>query len=200
MERTNHLFQTIEDLKTQYYEQNEKKIIFKRKQKLDCAEAISSHIELQKLLDATIFIIPNTSHIFFNYPTFKTFAHPGVYDAIVQHAMTQLNYCIDKYGSYEMHINLDTFSVSAVERYNEGIRLYCNECLKSQCEYYSKITNMHMYNVPSLIDAIAKLLDGFIHPEIKTKIIKYTREESNIVIPQLYAMLYNSCDKIEQTI
>ena len=59
---------------------------------------------------------------------------------------------------------------------------------------------MHMYNVPSLIDAIAKLLDGFIHPEIKTKIIKYTREESNIVIPQLYAMLYNSCDKIEQTI
>ena len=57
-----------------------------------------------------------------------------------------------------------------------------------------------MYNVPSLIDAIAKLLDGFIHPEIKTKIIKYTREESNIVIPQLYAMSNTECDKIEQTI
>jgi hypothetical protein len=201
MEQSNHLFQTIEDLKTQYYEQNEKKSIFKKRQKLDCAETISSHIELQKLLDATIFIIPNTSHIFFNYPTFKTFAHPGIYHDIVEHAMRQLNYCIDKYGSYDMHLNLDTFSISAVERYNEGIRLYCNQCLKNKCEYYKKITNMHMYNVPSLIDAIAKLLDGFIHPEIKTKIIKYTREESNIVIPQLYAIFNNSeCDKIEQTI
>lgn len=189
MEESNHLFQTIEDLKSQYYEKNDKKFIFKRKQKLDCAETISSHIDLQRLLDSTIFIIPNTSHIFFNYPTFKTFAHPGVYIAIVKHALKQLNYCIDKYGSYEMHLNLDTFSISAVERYNEGIRLYCSECLKSNCEYYKNMANMHIYNVPSLIDAISKLLDGFVDSDIKPKIIKYTREESTIVIPQLYAMV-----------
>jgi hypothetical protein len=199
MDNTNELLEKINNLRQSYYDENDKKYFFKKKQKLDCAFIITTNVDIQQLLDATVFIIPNTSHIFFNYPTFKTFAHPGIYNAIVEHAMNKLNTCIDKYGSYEMHLNLDTFSISAVERYYEGIRLYCNECLKSKCEYYKKITNMHMYNIPSLFDSIAKLLEGFIHPDIKAKIVKYTRDDSIIVIPQLYAICNNPDKTISAT-
>ncbi len=200
MDSTNELLAKINDLKQSYYEENNKHHIFKQKQKLDCAEKISTQIDFQKLLDNTIFIIPNTSHIIFSYPTFKTYAHPGIYNAVIQHTIDKLDYCIQNYGSYEMHLNLDTFSVSAVKRYKEGICKYCEACLERNSNYYQKITNMHIYYVPSIIDNIAKLLDAFIHPDVKAKIIKYTREESSIVLPQLYAMCNSSCDKIEETI
>lgn len=200
MEDTKQLLEQIENIKAHYYEENNKYHIFKQKQKLDCAEKISTQIDLQKLLDNTVFIIPNTSHILFNYPTFKSYAHPRIYDAIIKHAIDKLDYCIQTYGSYEMHLNLDSFSMSAVKRYNEAIYKYCNACLERNSNYYKKITNMHIYNVPSVIDNIAVLLDTFIHPEVKTKIVKYTREESNIVLPQLYAMINNGYHKIEQTI
>ena len=195
MENSVELFEQIHQLQQDYYEQNDKKRFFKKKQKIECASIISNAFDFQRLLNATVFIIPNTSHIFFDYPTFKTYAHPDIYQQIVSHAIQQIDHCIESYGSYEMHLNMNTFSVSAVNRYRECIMIYCNECMKNM-EYYKKIVNMHMYNVPTLFDSIAIVLDTFINPDIKSRIIQYSKSDSEIVIPKLMKMstpLHTKC-------
>jgi hypothetical protein len=84
-----------------------------------------------------------------------------------------------------MHINLNTFSISALKRYRECIDLYLNECVKANTEYYKVITCLHMYNTPSVIDSIADMLHKLIHPEVKRKVKKYNKSESEIMIQQI---------------
>ena len=194
MEESDEILGKIDELKKQYYNENEKNTFFKKKQKIECANAISQNFNMQQLMNSTVFIIPNTNHIYFNYPLFKTYAHIDIYGVLIEHALAVLNICIDNYGSFEMHVNLNTFSISAAERYYNAIRLFCDECLKNQKDYYQKIKNMHIYHAPSLFDKISILLDRFINPVIKSKIKKYTKEDSEIVIKKLYEL----CNKIEK--
>ena len=194
MEESDEILGKIDELRAQYYNQHEKKTFFKKKQKIECANSIAQNFDIHKLIQSTVFVIPNTSHVYFNYPLFKTYASPEIYSDTISHTLNILNNCIDNYGTFEMHVNLNTFSVSAMERYNDAIRLFCNECLKNQKEYYKKITRMHLYHVPGIFDAISKILDLYINPVIKSKIIKYTKDDSEIVIKQLYEL----CNKIEK--
>ena len=193
MEESDEILEKIDELRNQYYTQNEKKLFFKKKQKLECANVIAQNFDINMLIGSTVFIIPNTNHIYFNYPLFKTYAASSIYTNIINHTLDIINICIDTYGTFEMHVNMNTFSISAVERYHDAIRLFCDECLKNKKDYYKKIKNMHMYNIPSLFDNISKILDNFINPIIKSKIIKYTKDESNHVIKKLHEL----CDKIE---
>jgi hypothetical protein len=194
MEESDEILTKIDELKKQYYNENEKNAFFKKKQKLECANAISQNFDLQQLMNSTVFVIPNTKHIYFNYPLFKTYANFDIYAMLIEHTLRILNGCIDNYGEFEMHVNLNTFSISAAERYYNAIRMFCEECLKNQKEYYKKITYMHIYHAPSLFDNISKLLDRFINPVIKSKIKRYTKEDSEIVIKKLYEL----CNKIEK--
>jgi hypothetical protein len=194
MEESDEILNKIDELKKHYYNENEKNTFFKKKQKMECANAISQNFDIQQLMNSTIFIFPNTNHVYFNYPLFKTYANIEMYTTIIGHALSVLNQCIETYGTFEMHVNLNTFSISAAERYYNAIRMFCEECLKNKKEYYKKITCMHIYHVPTVFDNISKLFDRFINPVIKSKIKKYTKEESEIVIRQFYDL----CNKIEK--
>jgi len=193
MEESDEILGKIDQLRNKYYSQNEKKFFFKKKQKLECANTIAQNFDIHTLIGSTVFIIPNTNHIYFNYPLFKTYATNSLYNSIIEHTLCIVNICIDTYGTFEMHVNLNTFSMSAVERYNDAIRLFCDECLKNNKDYYKKIKNMHIYHVPSIFDKISIILDKFINPVIKSKIIKYTKDDSDHVIKKLHEL----CDKIE---
>ena len=141
---------------------------------------------IKDVLEKTIYIIQDSEHIYFDYTVFKLYAHPSNYCKIITHLLKLLNHCIDKYGRYEIHINLNTFSISSLERYRECIDLYCNECLKSHTEYYKNIVCMHIYNTPSVIDTISNVLSKMIHPEVKQKVKKYGKEESEVLLQQIF--------------
>jgi len=194
MEESDEILRKIDELRNQYYSQNEKKTLFKKKQKIDCANSIAQNFDINTLIQSTVFIIPQTSHVYFNYPLFKTYATCELYCDIITHTLNILNNCINNYGVFEMHVNLNTFSVSAMERYNDAIRLFCEECLKNKKEYYKKISRMHIYHVPGVFDTISNILDKYINPVIKSKIKKYAKEDSEIVIKKLYDL----CNKIEE--
>ena len=193
MEESDEILGKIDELRNQYYNQNEKNTFFKKKQKIECANSIAQNFDVDRLIQSTVFIIPNTSHVYFNYPLFKTYASAEIYGDIITHTLNILNDCINNYGIFEMHVNLNTFSVSAMERYNDAIRLFCDECLKNKKEYYKKISRMHLYHVPSIFHTMSKILDIYSNPVIKSKIIKYTKDDSENVIKQLYEL----CNKIE---
>ena len=193
MESSNNLLNQIDDLNKKYYDKNAKNIFFKKQQKRECANYISQNVDIDILLRATIFIIPNTSHIYFDYTFLKTYATPDLYPRMIKFAITLFDECIQKYNMYEMHINLNTFTLSALERHYDVVRIFCEECLRAGQCYSEKLTKLHIYYIPSVFDKMSLLLDKFIHEEVKTKIVKYTKEESDIVTTKLYEL----CNKIE---
>ncbi len=178
----------MNELKNQYYVENDKNRFFKTKQKMQVASAISEKIDMRQVLAKTIYIIPDSNHVYFDYTIFKIYANPSNYTVIVSYALQLIDACIQKYECYEMHINLNTFSISALNRYRECIDLYLNECIKANTEYYKVIACLHIYNTPAVFDTIADMLNKLIHPEVKRKVKKYNKSESDIIIQQIVSM------------
>lgn len=172
-------------LKNQYYAENEKNIFFRNKQKNKVASIINENMNINDILGKTMFIMKNDDCIYFDYTVFKLYAHPSNYSIIISNLLKLLNSCIDKHGRYEIHINLHTFSISSLERYRDCIDLYCNECLKANTEYYKNMVCMHIYNTPSVIDTISTLLSKMIHTEVKQKVKKYGKIESESIIQNI---------------
>ena len=175
----------ISELQHNYYANNKKNILFKEKQKQDCALSITRQLSLNELLEHSIFILPNSYKIFIDYKLFKTFAEPSINNSILQHIMNLTIYCINTYNTYEVHIDLSGFTISSAQRYKSMIQLYNASCLQSDTRFSAILKIMHVYNVPTIIDNIATILNPFIDNTVKTKIILHSKSES----PGLLALL-----------
>jgi hypothetical protein len=185
MEKDN-LINKLEEMKKEYYSKNSKNTFFKSKQKLALAENISSTLSVDDLLQRTVYVIKDTNKVYIDYTVFKTYANPSIYEKMVKFALFVLDYCINKFGSYEVYLNMDTFSVSACHRYKEVIETYLNECMKHETPYTEKLTTMHLYNIPSVFDTIQKLLAPFIHDDVNKKIDLHNKKESQALIAELF--------------
>jgi hypothetical protein len=183
----NDIAQKVDEVTTQFYTDNKKNTFFKKQQKIDCATAVVNQIGLEDLIDRTVFIFPNTNKVFLNYPLFKTFATPDNYEYVVQYILTCFQYCITNYGSYSTHVNLDTFTISAAERYKHVVEMFLNKCMSSSNEYdfSSQLTHMYIYYTPNTFQNISKLLSAFIHPTVKEKIVLYDKKESGPLMDAL---------------
>jgi hypothetical protein len=180
------LINKLEDMKKDYYAKNSKNMFFKSKQKLELAENISSALSVDDLLQRTVYVIKDTNKVYIDYTVFKTYANPSIYEKMVRYALFVLDYCIEKFGTYEVYLNLDTFSVSACHRYKDVIETYLNECMKHETPYTEKLITMHLYNIPSVFDNIQKLLTPFIHETVKQKIDLRDKRESPALIAELF--------------
>ena len=60
----------IAQLQNNYYKDNAKCILFKTNQKIDCANTISNTFEKKELFSNTVFILPNTNKLYFDYTFF----------------------------------------------------------------------------------------------------------------------------------
>ena len=168
----------IAQLQNNYYSNNKKNTFFKEKQKQDCATKITQQLSLQELLDRSVFILPNSYKIYFDYNIFKTFAEPSVHNHILKHIMGLTTYCINTYNNYEVHMDLNSFTVSAAQRHKSFIQLYNSCCLQSDTQFSTILNSMHLYNVPSIIDSIATILNPFIEPTVKSKIFLHNKVDS----------------------
>ena len=81
-----NLVEQLEQYKNEYYNENSKNRVFKSKQKMDCAARIAAQVSLEDLLSKTMFILPNTNKVFIDYSVFKVYAHPGIYDKIINYS------------------------------------------------------------------------------------------------------------------
>jgi hypothetical protein len=77
-----------------------------------------------------------------------------------------------------MHVNLNTFSVSAFQRYRPIIELYSQECNTNHKEFHEKIKTMHIYNVPSTVETISQLIGPMLPPLVRQKVVKYDKSAS----------------------
>lgn len=173
------------DLHKNYYSNNKKYTIFKNKQKFDCASIVCDNIPITILISNTVFIVSDTNNIFFDYTVFKLFANPENFITIIDHIINIFSKCNESFSSLQLHINLDSFTISALERFRELITLFCKKCLSSSTKYSSKIEKIYIYNVPKTFDSIVTMLKPFIDQNLYGKIVLFKDEQSKDVIKNL---------------
>ena len=143
----------LNEFKNKYYNENKKKSIFnKNEQKYELAREVLSKFDINMLLKKTAYIIPNTNKLFVNYQIFKQFAHPENYEIFVKYVQNMIPFLIEKYGEFECHIDIDTFTISAAERYKGVIQVFCRDVFEVSFTEYLK--HIYVYNIPSMIDKI----------------------------------------------
>jgi hypothetical protein len=64
----------MNNTKEEFYNENKKNVVFKNKQKIECAKHVNQSMELAKMIQCTAVRIPNTNIIYYNYMIFKTYA------------------------------------------------------------------------------------------------------------------------------
>ena len=179
------LLAQMEKFKSDFLYSEGKNSFFKKIQKLDCAKKMSQTFDLQNMIQKTVFIIPGTNKIMFDYTIFKLYACPENYDKIVDYIIVLYDWLLLQYPTFEANIILDSFTISAAERYNGVIQMFCNKCMNAQTKYSSLTEKINIYYTPSMIESISILLKPFIDKDLGERIVLFSKSESPELINHL---------------
>jgi hypothetical protein len=178
MQNTTFDASNIRILQNNFYANVNKNIIFKTTQKDLCAKYVEQQFDIKLLLEKTIFAIPNTNRVFFDYVLFKTYGNSNNFNIIVDYILCMFSDSINKYGNFECHINMQGFTITAAQRYKELICLFCQKCLQHNTQFARCLNFLYIYNPPSVISSISTLFSPFIDDVVKSKIILKSKGES----------------------
>ena len=187
-----YLIQEIHKIQNDYYESVKKNVFLKKSQKIESAENIINKIPLDELINCSIYTIPNTNKLYFDYTVFKMYASPSNYNDIIQFMILKVREIVRTYGNFEMHMNMKTFSVSATERYIDIIKLFCNECCINNEMFIQSLLQMYIYNTPSGLNTITSMIMKILTPEIRSKITHYLKDESIVKLNVLFSQVHSS--------
>jgi len=183
---TDSLVEMMEKYQQEYYQSQGKNMFFKKSQKQDCAKGVSQAFPLEEMINRTIFLLPQKNKLVFDYTVFKLYATSENYEAIIQRVIESYDLLLREYPTFEVHIILDGFTISAAERYKSVIQIFCNKCMTSETRYTQYITCMYLYYTPSMMESISALLKPFIDPDISQRIIMYSKVESPAIFKRLF--------------
>jgi hypothetical protein len=82
---------------------------------------------------------------------------------------------------------LDSFTISAAERYGGIIKEFCSKCMALETKY-SKLTQlMIIYYTPSMVESIATLLKPFIDANVEKRIVLISKADSPGKLAELFS-------------
>ena len=145
-----NLNEKIQNIRNEFYQTNSKNILFKKTQKQECAKYISDTLQLQDLISHTVFLIPNTNIIFYNYLVFKQYGHESNCNKIMDYFKQLILQTIENFGHFELHFNLKSFSISALNRYSSIIQTSFDENIL----FGEKLSRVVVYYTPHFIELI----------------------------------------------
>jgi hypothetical protein len=179
IEKKKDMSDKIQNIKDQFFKSSASNLsFFKSTNKMNCAKEVSSNIDIHELIKHTVFIIPNTNRVYFDYMFFKSYAHDQIYEILIKYVLHLFGACAEANNSFEIHIDLNTFSISAAQRYKPAIQKFCNECLSNHTTTMSRLTVFRIYNTPSMIDSISAIFRPFISDQIRNKVEFVNRKDS----------------------
>lgn len=176
------LLEKMNEIQDKYYNDNSKKIFFKKSQKMECAKEMCKTLNLNEMIAKTIYVIPDTNGIYMDYTIFKLYANPDNFDAIIQHIINTCRYLVTFYHSFEVFINLDSFTVSAAERYKGMIKKYCDSCLTENTDFAILMVKLNILNTPSVIEMIVNIIKPVIDKGVVEKVSFKKKDESKYLV------------------
>jgi hypothetical protein len=167
------ILENIKTIREDFYKKNSKNRIFKEAQKQECAKYVSETIRLKDLISLTVFIIPDTNIIFYNYLIFKQYGHESNCPIIMEYFKKLITDTIERYGNFEIHFNLQTFSISALQRYSSIIQTAFDENIM----FSEKMNRIVLYYTPHFIEMITTMFYKSIQTFIKR--VEYVSKENS---------------------
>jgi hypothetical protein len=164
-----NLEQQMQEYTNKYYKKNKKNSLFKTSQKFDCAKEMSNHFSSEKLIQSSIYIIPNSNYIYIDYPQVKQFLCPDNYDNVSRHILTLNQEILKTHPSFNIRVDLKSFTITAAQRYGDLIRKFCSLYLDAT-EQSTKIEKIQIVNPPSVMKILLKLFAPFISQESLNKV------------------------------
>ena len=171
-----NLLNDLAKFKSTYYKDNKKSVLFNKSQKHDYAKQVTTQFDINLLLQRTVYIIKDTNKLFINYPVFKQYAHPDNYELFVNYVQNLIPFIIKEWGTFECHVNIDNFTVTAAERHKEVIRIFCSKCF--DISYTDHLDYIYVYNTPSTLDKISGILLHFVDTDTRKKIVLVNKSDS----------------------
>jgi hypothetical protein len=180
------LLNDLEQFKSKYYTDNKKNVVFKSTQKADLANRVCEQYGLNELIIRTSFIIPGTPKVYINYPLLKLFINPSNYEQFASYTQSLFIACINQYNCYECHVNLDSLTVSAVERHRKLIEIFARDHTQhGGVEFTGYLNMLYIYNTPSAVDSITKIVSSLLDPALLKKITTYNKAETTLKLSEL---------------
>lgn len=168
MSFSNNLEKQLDEFRQNYYKKNEKTFFYKQSQKTDCAEKITQEFSLSYLLEKSIYSHKHV--IFFHYPVIKTFIHPRIYSNILSYIDNMIEQTLQQYEIIDIVINMDSFTMTAAQRYKDIIKIFCNKYLQND-ENLKKFKTIYIQNSPSVIEMIQKMFSPFMSQKATGKFV-----------------------------
>lgn len=181
-EQRTQYYDEIQKVKDNYYDSHKKNCLFKNAQKLDCAQHVSNNLDLQKMIQCTAFIIPNTNKIYYNYMVFKTYGNESNHLILYEYVTGLISKILENYETFEFHVNLKTFTISACQRYYGMI----TSTFDDNKFFTNLMGKLFVYNTPSIVDQVNRLLYHSIK-DILPK-VEYFHKDSDEKIKVLFDM------------
>lgn len=191
MTSTKNCREELNSLQQQFYEENGKNTFFKNKQKTECAKMICSKYSKEDLIQNTVYQIGDTNKIIIDYTIFKCYMNPDIYQEFIYYIFNIFNKVLSLHSCYEIHINLDSLTISAAERYKDIIKMYNDESTKNSTQFVDYLKIIKLYNLPSILDAISKMIKPIINADAYNKIIIVPKNDSDRELQNILDQIQN---------
>jgi hypothetical protein len=169
MASSNDILEKINSLKSDYYTENKKNILFKNGQKFDCANTIVQQMNKTDLFNSIIRIDEN--RLLFNYTMFKTIIHPDIYMDLINFIFQKNETILQTHAMYNVVIDFKGLTMTGVERYKGFISLMSDEGQRNGKNFLQKLGKITIENPPFMIANVGKILLPLIDKCVKEKII-----------------------------
>ena len=155
-----------------FYSNIKKNALMKETQKIECAELVLKEFAIEELISKTIYIGENSNKFFISYPFYKTYAAISNYQLIVDQIIQFIFHVLTKFTTFEIHINLESFTTTALQRNLCVFNLYYESCcIQNLCYDQNKLDRIVVYNTPKVINFLSTLIVKFTDKTIKKKIV-----------------------------
>lgn len=166
-----NLLSIIKNKQDLFYSNTKKNSFIKEVQKTKCAESILNHFSIEELLSKTIYTLNDSNKIYISYPLYKTYAIENTYQIIVDRIIQYIFHVLKSFPTFEMHIDLDSFTATAFQRNMTVFQIYYDTCCKSGLNYdKNSLDRIVIYNTPSVIQSLSTLIIKLTDKSIKEKI------------------------------
>jgi hypothetical protein len=172
MDISNNFTDIINTITNEYYNNNNKNNFFKKKQKYELAEIIIQHIDLPVFLTQNIYRdASNSNHIFLSYPNIKPILCPSTYKTVIDFLDNIIIQVInDGFNTFYAHVDIFSVTPSSITRFNNLISIFMNSSMSLPNSRVDYLDTFFIYNAPSSIKTINKMLKNAINPSFFKKI------------------------------
>ena len=181
----------INALKNEFYSNNQKKIIFKNKQKFDYAKVVSNNINLKTLIANTFITNDNTDIILFQYPIFKNYATYDNIKEILNYFINLVTHKINCFNQYRLYANLDSYSVTAHERFKNMYIILFEMDSEKHVIFNDKLHSLNVFNSPHILSTLNSFFSSFVDSNVINKVTLISKKQTGDKLEKLLITLNN---------